>query len=206
MFKVGLTGGIGCGKSTVSDLFKRHVVPIIDADEIAHTLVEPNSPALKQITTCFGKDCLSTAGYLNRTKLREIIFNQPQKKVQLEAIMHPLIYAEIEQQVQSLSSAYCIIAIPLLIETQMQASVDHILVVDCTEMEQIKRVQLRDQIKRVQLRDQINTQQINAIIHSQVSRERRLTEADSIINNNQDYTQLALQVRNLHHKFLKETA
>lgn len=198
MFKVGLTGGIGSGKSTVANLFKQYVIPVIDADEIAHALVKPQSPALKKIIDYFGKECLNTTGHLNRARLRKIIFNHPQKKDQLEAIMHPLIYAEINQQVQELSSAYCIIAIPLLLETNMQSSVDHVLVVDCTESEQIKRVQLRDQLE---------SQQINAIIHSQVSREHRLTEADSIINNfnTQDNYQLSQQVHHLHHKFLKET-
>ncbi len=197
MFKVGLTGGIGCGKTTVANLFKSHHAPIIDADEIAHALVTPNSPALDQIIKCFGKDCLSPSGHLVRAKLREIIFNHPQKKKQLEDIMHPLIYAEIERQVQCLSSSYCIIAIPLLLETNMQSSVDHILVVDCIETEQIKRVQLRDQL---------DSQQINAIIHSQVSRDQRLAEADSIINNTQDNPQLAQQVNHLHHLFSKEAA
>ncbi|MDC9728303.1 MAG: dephospho-CoA kinase [Methyloprofundus sp.] len=198
MFKVGLTGGIGCGKSTVAELFRQHNTPIIDADEIAHALVTPNSPALEKIIKNFGENCLSKTGHLNRTKLREIIFNNPQKKSQLEGLMHPLIYAEIEQQVQGLTSTYCIIAIPLLLETNMQASVDHILVVDCSETEQIKRVQLRDQL---------DSQQINAIIHSQVSRNQRLTAADSIINNNiRDNSQLQQQVDHLHHQFLKESA
>jgi dephospho-CoA kinase len=195
MFKVGLTGGIGCGKSTVAHLFKQHGVPIIDADKIAHALVTPHSSALKQISKNFGVDCLNSTGHLNRAKLREIIFNFPQKKALLETIMHPLIYAEIAQQVQCISGTYCIIAIPLLLETKMQASVDHILVVDCTKTEQIKRVQLRDQL---------DTQKINAIIHSQVSRKQRLTEANSVINNQLGGSQLEQQVSYLHEKFLKE--
>jgi len=195
MFKVGLTGGIGCGKSTVAKLFAQHTVAIIDADEIAHTLVSPKSSALKQISDTFGEDCLLANGSLNRAKLREIIFNNSQKKCQLEQIMHPLIYAEIERQVQELSGLYCIIAIPLLLETQMQASVDHILVVDCSETEQIKRVQLRDSL---------STDQIKAIIQSQASREQRLAEADSIIYNTQDNNQLVHEISNLHQKFIKE--
>jgi len=195
MFKVGLTGGIGCGKSTVAKLFAQHSIAIIDADEIAHALVCPKSVALKQISNIFGEGCLLASGGLNRAKLRELIFNNSQKKCQLEHIMHPLIYAEIDRQVLALSGIYCIIAIPLLLETQMQASVDHILVVDCSETEQIKRVQLRDGL---------STAQIKAIIQSQASREQRLAEADSIIYNTQDNKQLTHDINNLHQQFIKE--
>jgi len=195
MLKVGLTGGIGCGKSTVAKLFAQHAVAIIDADEIAHALVRPKSPALTQIASTFGADCLLANGNLDRAKLRELIFNNAQKKCQLEHIMHPLIYAEIDRQVLALSGLYCIIAIPLLLETHKQASVDHILVVDCSETEQIKRVQLRDGL---------STDQIKAIIQSQASREQRLAEADSIIYNTQDNNQLTHDINNLHQQFIKE--
>jgi len=195
MFKVGLTGGIGCGKSTIAKLFAQHAVAIIDADEIAHALVSPKSVALDQISNTFGEDCLLASGALDRAKLRDIIFNNSQKKLQLEHIMHPLIFAEIERQISALSGPYCIIAIPLLLETHKQSSVDHILVVDCSETEQIKRVQLRDGL---------STNQIKTVIQSQVSREQRLAEADSIIYNTQDNKQLVHEVNNLHQQFIKE--
>ena len=196
MYKVGLTGGIGSGKSTVCDLFKHHATPIIDADEIAHALVMPGKKALIQISKCFGQDSMTDTGTLNRPRIRKIIFNDAEKKRQLESIMHPLIYAEIEHQLSRLTDPYCIIAIPLLIETKMQALVDHILVIDCP---------MEMQINRVKLRDGLNDSQITAMINTQVSRAERLTHADSIIDNTQDIIFLGKQVNNLHEQFLKQT-
>jgi len=195
MFKVGLTGGIGSGKSTVSDLFKQHNIPVIDADEIAHALVTPNSIALAQIEQCFGNTCITSDGQLNRTQIREIIFNNLAKKQQLEAIMHPLIYTEINQQISQLSAAYVIIAIPLLIETHKQAFVDHILVIDCP---------IENQINRVKLRDHLSTAEITAIINTQVNRNTRLAQANSIISNTQDIDFLKQQVNQLHKLFLNQ--
>ena len=196
MYKVGLTGGIGCGKSTVSDLFKQYATPIIDADEIAHALVMPGQKALQRISDCFGQSCISTDGHLNRASLREIIFTDAEKKHQLESIMHPLVYAEIERQQNLLKGAYCIISIPLLIETKMQSLVDHILVIDCP---------IEMQINRVKLRDSLSDSQITAVIKSQVSRTERLAHADSIIDNTKDIIFLSKQVNNLHEQFLKQT-
>ena len=196
MYKVGLTGGIGSGKSTVCNLFKQHAISIIDADEIAHALVMPGKKALKQIAEHFGQSYITDKGTLNRALLRKIIFNNAEKKQQLESIMHPLVYAEIEHQLSLLSDAYCIIAIPLLIETGMQDLVDHILVIDCP---------MEMQLNRVKLRDQLNNTQIMTIINTQVCRAERLTHADSIIYNTQDVTYLNHQVDKLHPKFLKQT-
>ena len=196
MYKVGLTGGVGCGKSTVSDLFKQYATPIIDADEIAHALVMPGQKALKQISACFGQSYITTDGSLNRASLRETIFNDAEKKHQLESIIHPLVYAEIKHQISLLTGPYCIISIPLLIETKMQSLVDHILVIDCP---------MEMQINRVKLRDRLNDSQITAMINSQVSRAERLTHADSIIDNTQDIIFLGKQVNNLHKQFLKQT-
>lgn len=196
MYKVGLTGGIGCGKSTVSDLFKELCVPIIDADEIAHALVAPGQSILGKISQDFGVSCINSDGSLNRAALRDIVFNNPLKKSQLESLMHPLIYNEINRQISSLNAPYVIISIPLLIETNMQSLVDHILVVDCP---------LEVQINRVKLRDQLNETQITAIINSQVNRTDRLAHADSIIDNTQSLIRLREQVNNLHYQFLKKT-
>jgi dephospho-CoA kinase len=195
MYKVGLTGGIGCGKTTVSNLFKQLSVPIIDADEIAHALVNPAGIALTQISQQFGQTYILADGNLNRSKLRETVFNDTEKKSQLENIMHPLIYEEIEQQLSELSAPYAILSIPLLLETKMQAFVDHILVIDCP---------MEVQINRVKLRDQLSAAQITAIIHSQVSRSERLAQADSIIDNTQDLLKLNQQVKHLHEQFLKQ--
>ncbi len=196
MYKVGLTGGIGSGKSTVSDLFKLHCVPVIDADEISHALVSPEKQALIQISDCFGKACINHDGSLNRGYLRELIFNDDKKKLQLESIMHPLIYQQINQQLSLLTAPYCIIAIPLLIETKMQSLVDHILVIDCP---------MEMQINRVKLRNKFNHDQIMVIINSQASRTERLAQADSIIDNTKDQYFLRQQVNNLHNQFLKQT-
>ncbi len=195
MYKVGLTGGIGCGKTTVSNLFKQLSVPVIDADEIAHALVNPAGIALTQISQQFGQTYILADGNLDRSKLRETIFNDVEKKTQLENIMHPLIYGEIEQQLSELSAPYAILSIPLLLETKMQAFVDHILVIDCP---------MEVQINRVKLRNQLSAAQITAIIHSQVSRSERLAQADSIIDNTQDQLKLNQQVKHLHEQFLKQ--
>ncbi len=196
MYKVGLTGGIGSGKSTVSDLFKQLAIPIIDADEIARTLVMPGQRALSQINHRFGKSYINTDGTLNRAKLRDIIFSDADKKHKLEAIMHPLIYAEIEHQLSLLTDRYSIIEIPLLIETKMQSLVDHVLVIDCP---------MEIQINRVKLRDKLKDSQITAMINSQVNRTDRLAHADSIINNTRDITFLSQQVNQLHQQFIKQT-
>jgi len=195
MYKVGLTGGIGCGKTTVSNLFKQLSVPVIDADEIAHALVNPAGIALTQISQQFGQTYILPDGNLDRSKLRETIFNDVEKKTQLENIMHPLISAEIEQQLSELSAPYAILSIPLLLETKMQAFVDHILVIDCP---------MEVQINRVKLRDQLSAAQITAIIHSQVSRSERLAQADSIIDNSQEQLKLSQQVKHLHEQFLQQ--
>ncbi|MDT8425590.1 MAG: dephospho-CoA kinase [Methyloprofundus sp.] len=195
MYKVGLTGGIGCGKTTVANLFKQLSVPIIDADEIAHAIVSPGGIALTQISQKLGQMYILPDGNLNRGKLRETIFNNAEKKSQLEKIMHPLIYAEIDQQLSKLSAPYAILAIPLLLETKMQRFVDHILVIDCP---------MEVQINRVKLRDKLSAAQITAIINSQVSRTERLAQADSVIDNTQDPLKLSQQVNHLHKQFLTQ--
>ena len=197
MFKVGLTGGIGCGKSTVSDLFKQHAIAVIDADEIAHELVTPGQKALQQIKTDFGTRCINPDGSLNRSQLRDCIFRDPEKKRLLENFLHPLVYAEINQQLSELTSPYAIVSVPLLIETGMQSLVDHILVIDCP---------MEIQVNRVKLRDKLSDTQITAIINSQVSRRERLVNADSIIYNTMGFTYLGRQVNTLHNRFLKQAS
>ncbi len=195
MYKIGLTGGIGCGKSVVSDLFKQHTTPVIDADEIARALVAPGEKALSQIQASFGAHMLNDDGSLNRNQLRDCVFQNTEKKHLLESILHPLVYAEINQQLSQITSPYAIISIPLLIETKMQSLVDHILVIDCP---------MEMQVNRVKLRDNLSDAQIVAIINSQVSRSERLTEADSIIDNTQDMPYLSRQVNTLHQLFIKQ--
>ncbi|GFO72112.1 dephospho-CoA kinase [Bathymodiolus japonicus methanotrophic gill symbiont] len=195
MYKVGLTGGIGSGKSTVSEFFKQQAIAVIDADEIAHQLVAPGQKALQQIKLAFGTDYITPDGCLNRNQLRDCIFREPDKKLLLESIMHPLVYAQINQQLSHLNSPYAIVSIPLLIETGMQALVDHILVIDCP---------MEMQINRVKLRNQLSDAKITAIISSQLDRTERLAQADSVINNTQGLSNLRHQVDLLHKQFLTQ--
>ncbi len=193
MLKIGLTGGIGSGKSTVSKIFSDLEIPIIDADIIAHQLVEPGKPAIKDIAEQFGQQILTDQGALNRKQLKEIIFSDPEQKKTLEQILHPLVFAEMESQIKQLSSPYCILSIPLLLETQMQDFVDRILVIDCP---------VEVQLERVKNRDQLDIKTIQSIIASQVPREQRRQAADDIIINDADTQALAEQVKKLHNLYL----
>lgn len=192
MFKVGLTGGIGSGKSTVAGLFARLGCPIIDADVIAHQLVEPGQPALSAIRRAFGDEIMDGA-VLNRKKLGDIIFADSVQKQILEGLLHPLIRSAIQARAEQCDAAYVILAVPLLIETGMADLVDRILVVDCPEAIQIERVQKRDNMPPAK---------INAIMANQASREERLRHADDIIDNSIPDTALAEQVKKLHNHYL----
>lgn len=193
MLKIGLTGGIGSGKTTVARLFAELDIPIIDADEIAHQLVEKDQPALSLIAQNFGSDILTADGTLNRAYLSDLVFSDSKKKQQLEAILHPLVYQSIESAVEKLNSPYCIICIPLLIETDMTPSVDRVLAVDCP---------VEIQIERVRNRDSLPLEKILAIIASQVSRTARIAIADDLIDNSKTESGLAEQVKKLHNLYL----
>jgi dephospho-CoA kinase len=193
MLKVGLTGGIGSGKSTVAKIFAGKNISILDADVIAHQLVETGQPALAQIQQTFGTHILNPNGSLNRAALRERIFSDLKQKQQLEAILHPLVYATLQANLEQLSGPYCIISIPLLFETDMTHFVDRILVVDCP---------VETQIERVLNRDKLTLERIQSIIDSQVSRSFRKTKADDLINNSGTDYRLAEQVKKLHNLYL----
>jgi dephospho-CoA kinase len=193
MLKIGLTGGIGSGKSTVAKLFTDLNAPLIDADIIAQQLVKPGKPALSAITKHFGKEVLMPSGMLNRNLLKEIIFTAPELKKKLETILHPLVYSEIKSQISQLTSPYTIISIPLLIETGMENFVDRILVIDCP---------LEIQFVRVKKRDQLSDARISSIIASQATREQRTLAADDIIDNSNGTQALAEQVKKLHNLYM----
>jgi len=197
MLKVGLTGGIGCGKSTVAKLFAALNVPILDADIIAHQLVEPGQPALAQIQQVFGDDILKPDGSLNRHQLRELVFSDAEKKQQLEAILHPPIYQALQTEMAQLSAPYCIICIPLLFETGKAAFVDRILVIDCA---------VEIQLQRVKQRDKLTEARIQSIIDNQVSRTFRKAHADDLIDNSGTDDRLAEQVKKLHNLYLSLSA
>jgi dephospho-CoA kinase len=197
MLKIGLTGGIGCGKTTVARLFAELGSPVIDADQIAHELVAKGQPALKQIDQQFDAGILNPDGSLNRSRLREIIFSDPAQKQKLESILHPLVYQSIQAELERLNAPYCIIAIPLLFETNMTHFVDRVLVVDCP---------VETQIARVRKRDQLSLERIRSIIDSQVSRDVRKAHADDLIDNSESDYRLAEQVKKLHNLYLSLSA
>ncbi|ATG88477.1 dephospho-CoA kinase [Methylomonas koyamae] len=193
MLKIGLTGGIGCGKTTVCRLFAELGVPVVDADLIARSLVEPGQPALQAIVQAFGTEILQADGSLDRAKLREAIFSDPEQRRRLDGIMHPLVYARIAADVAALQAAYCLIAVPLLLESKNPYAVDRILVVDCPQSAQIERVVTRDKL---------SAEQAQAIVASQMPRPQRLARADDVIDNSAGPEQLAEQVKSLHNSYI----
>jgi dephospho-CoA kinase len=192
MFIVGLTGGIGSGKSTVGKLFHNLGVLVLDADEIGKALIQPNSPLLSSVANHFGQTILNADGSLNRAALREIVFNNQEKRKQLESVMHPPILAEMQSRARHSNEPYCIFSIPLLFESGQNQYVDRVLVIDAS-------VDL--QRERVVKRNGLAPEQINAILDSQVSREYRLSHADDVIDNSMAMKQLEPQVQALHKKY-----
>jgi dephospho-CoA kinase len=192
--KIGLTGGIATGKSTVSKQFAKLGVPIIDADEIAHALVEPGEPALRLIIQTYGSKMLQSDGRLNRAKLREQIFADEQERKRLEAILHPRIRQVIQEQVAQVQKPICLLSIPLLLETQHKYKVDRILVVDCSPDLQRKRLLTRD----------ISLVQIEQILKAQTNRTARLAKADDVIYNDSDFDNLQQQIDALYQKYADE--
>jgi len=193
MLKIGLTGGIGCGKTTASNLFEQLNIPVIDADKIAHQLVTVGQPALKEIEKIYGTDMLNPDGSLNRKNLRELIFSDPLQKQKLENLLHPLVYLSINTEVERLSAPYCIICIPLLFETDMSHLVDRILVIDCS---------VQTQINRLKKRDNMTLESIQSIINSQVSQAFRKAGANDLIDNSETNDRLAEQIKKLHNFYL----
>jgi len=193
VLKIGLTGGIGCGKSTVTSIFKQLNIPVIDADEIAHQLVAVGQPALMLIQQTFGVHSLQTDGSLNRDVIRELVFTHPEQKQKLEAIIHPLVYQTIAEKIALLNAPYCILSIPLLFETNNADFVNRVLVVDCP---------VEAQIERVQKRDNLTVERVQSIMDTQVSRAFRTAHAHDIIDNTKTTTELAKQVENLHNLYL----
>ncbi|BBL74737.1 dephospho-CoA kinase [Methylomagnum ishizawai] len=192
MFKVGLTGGIGSGKSTVADLFAAQGVPVLDADRVARDLVEPGQPAIAAIARHFGPDLLK-AGRLDRERLRRIVFADPAERRWLEALLHPRVYAELERRMAALAAPYCLLVIPLLLETGQRGFVDRLLVVDCP-------VDLQRQ--RLQMRDGIDAAQADRMLSAQIGRPQRQAAADDILENTGTVVDLAGPVERLHRLYL----
>jgi len=189
VLRIGLTGGIGSGKSTTCEIFTELGVPVIDADIIAHELVKPGMPALEEIIKVFGKEVISNDGTLDRKIIRDKVFANNVDRKKLEDILHPAVYREISVQVENINSRYCIISIPLLLETGASKTVDRILVID---------VPREQQLERASNRDKANNDDINAIIDSQISRNDRISAADDIVDNNGDINDLRKKIYELH--------
>jgi dephospho-CoA kinase len=190
---LGLTGGIGSGKSAAAQCFVDLGIHLVDADNAARWVVEPGRPALAQIAEHFGGDVLQADGTLNRAALRELIFKDPQQRVWLEGLLHPLIREEIRQYLARAESPYAILVSPLLLETSQHQMVQRVLVIDVPEAVQIERTVLRDKT---------NEAQVRAILKAQASREERLSRADDVIVNDRDPAWLKSEVERLHHFYL----
>lgn len=191
---IGLTGGIGSGKTTVANLFAELGIQIVDADIIARDLVMPASPALKAISEHFGADFIQADGQLNRALLRQQIFSNEHDKLWLNKLLHPLISAQLIAQTKAASSPYCLLVAPLLIENNLIGLVDRVLVVDVKESTQMARTAHRDGN---------SSEQIQAIMASQVTREFRNSHANDILDNDGcSTTELKQAVIKLHQAYL----
>jgi dephospho-CoA kinase len=189
-FSVGLTGGIGSGKTTVANLFAAHGASVIDTDLIAHQLTAPGGAALAQITAQFGPTFLLPDGSMNRPMMRDQVFSDPHAKKKLEAILHPLIGIEVAQAACTATGPYLIYVVPLLVESgKWRDRVARILVVDCSEALQVARVMQRSALSESQIR---------AIMATQATREQRLAAADDVVINDADTTALIAPVERLH--------
>lgn len=193
MLVIGLTGGIGSGKTTVANLFAEFNVPIIDSDVIANELTSPGAPLLQEIALHFGPKILDKNRELIRDELKRLVFKNIHERKWLEELMHPLICNEIMRRVASIRAPYCIIIIPLLIEAQVDKLINRILVVDAPE---------ESQIQRTMSRDNCTEGLVKKIMMTQVSRQRRLDVADDIIVNDGNQESLKRQVQHLHEKYL----
>ncbi|MCD9466338.1 dephospho-CoA kinase [Photobacterium iliopiscarium] len=190
---IGLTGGIGSGKTTVANVFAEYGIDLIDADIIARDVVAIGSVGLARITEKFGNRILLDDGNLDRSQLRTAIFSDPQHKNWLNQLLHPLIRDKMLADIDRATSPYCLLIVPLMIENNLQTLTDRLLVVD---------VDQQTQIMRTQQRDNVSLEQINNILAAQASRQQRLDAADDIICNNGDNQALLTQVAQLHLHYL----
>lgn len=194
VFRVGLTGGIASGKSTAAKFFGALGVPILDSDQVAREVVEPGQPPLERLVERFGRGILTPDGHLDRPALRDIVFSDPKARADLENLTHPAIGAALEARSASAGGPYQILVIPLLVEKNLGAHVDRVLVVDCDEELQIRRLLARDGSNRTQAQ---------AILDAQVSRPARLKAANDVITNDADMSAVQVQVRALHTRYLE---
>ena len=195
--RIGLTGGIASGKTTVAQRFVELGVPVVDADESARRVVAPGTPGLAAVGDRFGPKALDGRGELDRRALRDLIFANPERRLELESILHPLIQADMERLAQASTGPYVVMAIPLLIEGGARKRVDRILVVDTPEERQLERVTARDGGSR---------EQAQAIMSVQASRQDRLKAADDVLSNSGTVDELRHLVDGLHERYLRLAA
>ena len=194
MLIIGLTGGIGSGKSAVSDKFKSLGITVVDADVAARTVVEPGQPALAEIERHFGSNILNQEGVLDRAQLREIIASDSEERVWLESVLHPKIGEQIAKELAESTSPYTIYVAPLLLETNSQKMCSRVLVVDVPKEIQIQRTAERDKVSEIQ---------IEKIVAVQMERKERLEKADDVLVNTGTIKELEQQVMKLHQKYLE---
>ncbi len=193
MLVIGVTGGIGSGKTAATDRFQSHGITVVDADLASRVVVEPGRPALKAIEEHFGSEVIAADGCLDRRALREIVFANPNERKWLEQLTHPLIGQEIVSQIQNSQSPYTILASPLLLESSQHQMVQRVLVIDVPE---------EIQVSRTVSRDDTTEEGVKAIIAAQMKRDDRLAKADDVIINDQDLQHLHTQVDALHQTYL----
>lgn len=197
MLRIGLTGGIGSGKSTVSQRFAHHGIVVVDADAIAHSLTRRGEPAFDNVVRTFGKAVIGADGQLDRVELRRRVFQDPAQRQTLERLLHPLIRSAMQKRVATAGGPYCVLAIPLLIENHQNDLVDRVLVVDAPESRRI------DWVKR---RSGLSTREVRQIIAAQATRAERLAAADDVIENDGTVTELNQEVDRLHERYLRLAA
>lgn len=191
---IGLTGGIGSGKSTAARLFQERGIGCVDADDVARQVVAPGMPALAAIAGHFGPQVIDHCGQLDRSALRQRIFADPAAKQWLEQLLHPAIRQQLFQQLPLLAGPYNILVAPLLLENKLHQYTDRVLLIDVAESTQLQRTQARDQASEAQ---------VKAIIASQFSRQQKRDLADDIVDNNGTLPQLIAQIQQLHEKYLE---
>ena len=191
---VGLTGGIGSGKSAAADEFSRLGATVVDTDATAHELTGPGGTAVPEVRRLFGRAFVDASGAMERKRMRDLVFSDPEEKARLEALLHPMIRAESERRIASATGPYVVHVVPLLIESpDYRARVGRVLVVDCPEELQVARVRQRSGLPEAEIR---------RIIASQIQREKKLAAADDVIDNSGSIAALQQQVRRLHENYL----
>ncbi|WP_429036177.1 dephospho-CoA kinase [Aeromonas media] len=194
MYVVAITGGIGSGKTTIANQFAALGIEVVDADLIAREVVAPGTPALAAIVNHFGTEMLTEQGLLDRRALRERIFSDPAAKSWLNALLHPIIRSEMLRQCAAVSSPYCLLVVPLLVENRLTGLADRVLVIDVDEATQIERTCRRDGVSR---------EQVQAILASQANRSERLAMADDVLDNQSGTTEtIRERILALHETYL----